>query len=38
MDALTQAIEGYTANCSEPISSAVALYSIELYPSICAVR
>ncbi|MCE5201857.1 MAG: iron-containing alcohol dehydrogenase [Synergistaceae bacterium] len=30
MDALTHAIEGYTANCSEPISSAAALYSIEL--------
>ena len=30
MDALTHSIEGYTATCSEPISDAVALYSIEL--------
>ena len=30
MDALTHAIEGYTATCAEPIANAVALYSIEL--------
>ena len=30
MDALTHAIEAYTATCSEPISDALALYSIEL--------
>jgi alcohol dehydrogenase len=30
MDALTHAIEAYTANCSEPISDAAALYAIEL--------
>ena len=30
VDALTHAIEAYTANCSEPISDAVALYAIEL--------
>ena len=30
MDALTHAIEGYTATCSEPIADAVALYAIEL--------
>ncbi|MBQ6949071.1 MAG: iron-containing alcohol dehydrogenase [Firmicutes bacterium] len=30
MDALTHAIEAYTANCSEPIADAVALYAIEL--------
>ena len=30
MDALTHAIEGFTANCSEPIANAVALHSIEL--------
>jgi alcohol dehydrogenase len=30
MDALTHAIEGYTANCSEPIANAVALYSVTL--------
>ena len=30
MDALTHAIEAYTATCSEPISDAVALYAIEL--------
>jgi alcohol dehydrogenase len=30
MDALTHAIEGYTATCSEPIANAVALFSIEL--------
>lgn len=30
MDALTHAIEAYTATCSEPISDALALYAIEL--------
>lgn len=30
MDALTHAIEAYTARCSEPISDALALYAIEL--------
>ena len=30
VDALTHAIEGFTANCAEPIGDAVALYSIEL--------
>jgi len=30
VDALTHAIEAYTANCSEPVSDAVALYAIEL--------
>jgi alcohol dehydrogenase len=30
MDALTHAIEGYTANVSEPLADAVALYAIEL--------
>jgi alcohol dehydrogenase len=30
MDALTHAIEGYTAKCSEPIGNAVALYSVTL--------
>jgi alcohol dehydrogenase len=30
MDALTHAIEGYTATCAEPIANALALYSIEL--------
>ena len=30
VDALTHAIEGFTANCSEPIGDAVALYSVEL--------
>jgi alcohol dehydrogenase len=30
MDALTHAIEGYTANCSEPIADAAALYSVTL--------
>ena len=30
MDALTHAIEGYTATCAEPIANAVALSSIEL--------
>ena len=30
MDALTHAIEGYTATCAEPIANAAALYSIEL--------
>lgn len=30
MDALTHAIEAYTANCAEPISDALALYAIEL--------
>ena len=30
VDALTHAIEGFTATCSEPIGDAVALYSIEL--------
>lgn len=30
VDALTHAIEGFTANCSEPIADAVALYAIEL--------
>lgn len=35
MDALTHAIEAYTANCAEPISDAVALYAIELiYPNL----
>lgn len=30
VDALTHAIEAYTAKCAEPISDAVALYAIEL--------
>ena len=30
MDALTHAIEAYTATCAEPISDAMALYAIEL--------
>ena len=30
MDALTHAIEAYTATCSEPIADAVSLYAIEL--------
>jgi len=30
MDALTHAIEGYTATCAEPIANAAALYSVEL--------
>jgi alcohol dehydrogenase len=30
MDALTHAIEAFTATCAEPISNAVALYAIEL--------
>ena len=30
VDALTHAIEGYTATCAEPIGDAFALYSIEL--------
>ncbi|MCL2768038.1 MAG: iron-containing alcohol dehydrogenase [Synergistaceae bacterium] len=30
MDALTHAIEGYTATCAEPIANAAALYSITL--------
>ena len=30
VDALTHAIEGYTANCGEPIADAFALYAIEL--------
>ena len=30
IDALTHAIEGYTATCAEPIGDAFALYSIEL--------
>jgi alcohol dehydrogenase len=30
LDALTHAIEAYTATCAEPISDAVALYAIEL--------
>ncbi|MGB4438371.1 MAG: iron-containing alcohol dehydrogenase, partial [Sedimentibacter sp.] len=30
MDALTHAIEAYTATCAEPVSDAVALYAIEL--------
>lgn len=30
VDALTHAIEGFTANCAEPIGDAAALYSIEL--------
>ncbi len=30
VDALTHAIEAYTANCAEPIADALALYSIEL--------
>jgi len=30
MDALTHAIEGYTANCSEPIANALGLYAVEL--------
>jgi alcohol dehydrogenase len=37
MDALTHAIEAYTATCSEPISDAAALYAIELiYSSLVA--
>ncbi len=35
MDALTHAIEAYTATCAEPISDALALYAIELiYPHL----
>jgi alcohol dehydrogenase len=30
MDALTHAIEGYSANCAEPLADAAALYAIEL--------
>jgi len=30
MDALTHAIEGFTAKCSEPLADAAALYAIEL--------
>ena len=30
MDALTHAIEGYTATCAEPIANAVALYAVTL--------
>ena len=30
MDALTHAIEAYTATCAEPISDAMALYAVEL--------
>lgn len=30
MDALTHAIEGYTVNCSEPITDAIGLYAIEM--------
>ena len=30
MDALTHAIEAFTATCSEPVSDAVALYAVEL--------
>ena len=30
VDALTHAIEGFTATCAEPIGDAFALYSIEL--------
>ncbi len=30
IDALTHAIEGYTANCTEPIAEAVGLYAVEL--------
>ncbi|MBQ1281619.1 MAG: iron-containing alcohol dehydrogenase [Oscillospiraceae bacterium] len=33
VDALTHAIEAYTANCSEPISDAVALHAIRLISS-----
>jgi alcohol dehydrogenase len=29
MDALTHAIEGYTANCTEPIAEALGLYAVE---------
>lgn len=29
MDALTHAIEGYTANCTEPIAEAAGLYAVE---------
>ena len=29
MDALTHAIEGYTANCTEPIAEAIGLYAVE---------
>jgi len=37
MDALTHAIEAYTAACSEPISDAAALYAVELiYSSLVA--
>ncbi len=37
MDALTHAIEAYTATCSEPIADAAALYAIELiYGSLAA--
>ena len=30
MDALTHAIEAYTASCTEPIAEAIALYAVEL--------
>ena len=33
MDALTHAIEGYTARCSNPISDALCLYAAELVSS-----
>lgn len=37
MDALTHAIEGYTANCTEPIAEAVGLYAVEyIAPNIVA--
>lgn len=40
IDALTHAIEGYTANCTEPIAEAVGLYAVEyIAPNIAeAVR
>lgn len=33
IDALTHAIEGYTANCTEPIAEAVGLYAVEYIAS-----
>ncbi len=33
IDALTHAIEGYTANCTEPIAEAIGLYAVEYISS-----
>ncbi|MCR3954852.1 MAG: iron-containing alcohol dehydrogenase [Gudongella sp.] len=33
IDALTHAIEGYTANCTEPIAEAIGLYAVEYIAS-----